>query len=67
MVDIILSLVLSIALKHCIVRGEVFQKELELEAGCDCFNSLGWNSEVQAMSAAGESVTGQMCLGFYWQ
>ena len=64
MVGIILSLVLPVALKLCIVRGEVFQKELELEAGCDCFNSLGRNSEVQAMSAAGEGVTGQMCLWF---
>lgn len=27
------------------MRGEVFRKELELEAGCDCFNSLGRNSE----------------------
>ena len=37
------------------MKGEVFRKELELDAGCDCFNSLGRNSEVQAMSAAGEA------------
>ena len=46
------------------MRGEVFRKELELEAGCDCFNSLGRNSERKCKPWVQLGVTGQMCLWF---